>query len=132
MYVDLENIFLEGLQMKVSNIALLAGTLLCALFLLPTAALAQKHPPSLREFLTGYKGKEIQILDKTGGTEQFAGGDASKSYTLTLNDVQNDYIVVSRNTSTDKRTFLYPISVIRRVIFQFDGRPYDKILLEMY
>jgi hypothetical protein len=132
LYIHLKNVSEEGLQMKVSYFALLAGALLCSLFLLPSSALAQKHPPSLREFLTAYKGKEIQILDKTGGTEQFAGGDASKAYTLTLNDVQNDYILVSRNTSTDKRTFLYPISVIRRVIFQFDGRPYDKILLEMY
>ena len=119
-------------QMRRSRFALLAATLLCSFILLPSAAPAQKHPPSLREFLAGYKGKEIQILDKTGGTEQFAGGDASKSYTLLLNDVQNDYIIVSRNTNTDKRTFLYPLSVIRRVIFQFDGRPYDKILLEMY
>ena len=95
-------------------------------------ATAQKRPPSLREFLLQYKGKEVQIVDKTGGAEQFVAGDPSKSYTLTLNDVLNDYIVVTRNTVTDKRSFVYPMSIIRRIIFQFDGKPYDKILLEMY
>jgi len=38
----------------------------------------------------------------------------------------------NRNTATDKRTFIYPLSVIRRVIYQYDGKPYDRILLEMY
>lgn len=95
-------------------------------------AAAQKRPPTMREFLLQYRGKEVQIVDKTGGAEQFVAGDPSKSYTLTLNDVQNDYIVVTRNTLTDKRTFVYPIGIIRRIIFQFDGKPYDKILLEMY
>ena len=101
--------------------------------LIPTGeAAAQKRPPSIREFLLQYRGKEVQIVDKTGGAEQFVAGDPSKSYTLTLNDVLNDYIVVSRATQTDKRTFVYPIAIIRRIIFQFDGKPYDKILLEMY
>ena len=101
--------------------------------LIPTGeAAAQKRPPSIREFLLQYRGKEVQIVDKTGGAEQFIAGDPSKSYTLTLNDVLNDYIVVSRATQTDKRTFVYPIAIIRRIIFQFDGKPYDKILLEMY
>jgi hypothetical protein len=116
-----------------SGLVLLASTLLCGLILIPSGdALSQKRPPSMRDFLYQFKGKEIQIMDKTGGTEQFTGGEAAKSYTLILNDVQNDYIIVSRNTSTDKRTFVYPISVIRRIIFEFAGRPYDKILLEMY
>jgi len=95
-------------------------------------AVAQKRPPTLREFLLQYKGREVQIIDKTGGAEQFVAGDPSKSYTLTLNDVLNDYIVVTRNTVTDKRTFVYPLAIIRRIIYQFDGKPYDKILLEMY
>ena len=110
---------------------------LCVLLLmlvsLPAQTLAQRHnPPNLREFLLQYKGKDILILDRTTGVVQFEGGDASKAYSLTLNDVQNDYIVVSRNTDTDKRTFVYPISVIRRVIYLYDNRPYQKIVLEMY
>jgi hypothetical protein len=110
-----------------------ATTALVLILALPLAdALAQKRPPSLREFLLQYKGRELQIVDKTGGNEQFATGDPSKTYTLVLNDVQNDYIIVSRNTPTDKRTFVYPLAIIRRVIFQFDGKPYEKILLEMY
>jgi|GEM_PF-1993104 len=93
---------------------------------------AQKRPAQLREFLLQYRGKDIQIIDKTGGTEQFTAGDPAKAYTLTLNDVESDYIVVSRNTATDKRTFIYPLTVIRRIIYQFDNKPYEKILLEMY
>jgi len=93
---------------------------------------AQKRPAQLREFLLQYKGKEVQIIDKTGGTEQFTAGDPAKAYTLTLNDVESDYIVVSRNTATDKRTFIYPLTVIRRIIYLYDNKPYEKILLEMY
>jgi hypothetical protein len=95
-------------------------------------AYAQKHPDTLREFLLQYKGKEVQILDRTGGTEQFVTGDPTKTYTLVLVDVLEDYIIVSRDTSTDKRSFVYPTSVIRRIIYQFAGRPYEKILLELY
>ena len=108
------------------------ATLTLVLFSLSGEALAQKHPPTLREFRLQYKGREVQIVDKTGWAEQFATCDPSKTYTLFLNDVQNDYIVVSRGTQTDKRTFIYPVAIIRRVIFQFDGKPYDKILIEMY
>ena len=93
---------------------------------------AQKRPAQLLEFLLQYRGKEVQIVDKTGGTEQFTSGDPTKAYTLVLNEVESDYIVVSRNTATDKRTFIYPLSVIRRVIYQYDGKPYERILLEMY
>jgi hypothetical protein len=110
---------------------LAATTLILFLSVLPPVY-AQRRPPSLREFLSQYKGKEIQISDKTGGTEQYTTGDPSKAYTLTLNDVLADYIVVTRETATDKRTFVYPMSVIRRIIYLYDGKPYDKILLEMY
>ena len=103
-----------------------------AMMLTAIDAAAQKRPATIREFLLQYRGREVQIVDKTGGVEQFVAGDPSKSYTLTLNDVQNDYIVVTRNTATDKRTFVYPIAIIRRIIFQFDGKPYEKVLLEMY
>ncbi len=95
-------------------------------------ASAQKRPATLRDFLLQYRGKEIQIMDRTGGTEQFVAGDPTKTYVLTLVDVQEDYIIVSRNTSTDKRVFVYPISVIRRIIFAFDWKPYQMILLELY
>ncbi len=96
---------------------------------------AQRRAPgngTLREFLAEYKGKEVLILDKTTGVEQFVSGDASKAYSLILNDVQGDYIVVSRTTDTDKRTFIYPISVIRRIIYMYDNVRYQKIVIEMY
>ena len=95
-------------------------------------AMAQRKPPSLREFLLQYKGRDILMMDKTGGVEQFAGGEAAKAYTIRLDDVLYDYIVVTRDSDTDKRSFVYPISVVRRVIFLYDGKPYQKIVLEMY
>jgi hypothetical protein len=108
-------------------------TIFALLFLLPgSECAAQRKPAQLRDFLVQFKGKEIQIVDKTGGSEQFTAGDPSKAYTLTLNEVEGDYFIVSRTTATDKRTFIYPLSVIRRIIYQFDGKPYDRILLEMY
>lgn len=107
--------------------------LLVLLAVLPAASvLAQRRPPTLREFLLQYRGREILIMDRTGAVEQFSGGEAAKAYTLVLNDVQSDYIVVTRETEADKRSFVYPISIIRRIIFQYDGRAYQKIVLEMY
>jgi hypothetical protein len=115
------------------NTAAAVLSALALLCLIPASdCAAQKRPAQLREFLLQYRGKEVQILDKTGGTEQFTTGDPTKAYTLTLNDVESDYIVVSRSTTTDKRTFIYPLTVIRRIIYQYDGKPYDRILLEMY
>ncbi len=115
------------------GLALLLIALVLALGLVTSTAPAQKKlPPTLREFLLQYKGKEILILDKTTGMEQFVGGDASKTYNLILNDVQNDYIVVSRTTETDKRTFVYPLSIVRRIIYLYDNKPYQKIVIEMY
>lgn len=95
-------------------------------------ALAQRRPATLKDFLLQYKGKEIQIMDRTGGTEQFVAGDPTRTYVLTLVEVQEDYIVVARNTASDKRAFVYPISVIRRIIFAYDWKPYQMILLELY
>jgi hypothetical protein len=80
-----------------------------------------RRPPTLREFLLQYKGREVLIIDKTTGVEQFVAGDP-----------QSDYMVVTRNTEQDKRSFVYPLSVIRRIIYLFDGKPYDKIVIEMY
>jgi hypothetical protein len=108
------------------------SVLFCALNASPDTTLAQKRPASLKDFLSQYRGREIQIMDKTGGVEQFVTGDPTKTYVVTLVDVQNDYIVVARNTSSDKRSFVYPLSVIRRIIYAFDGKPYQMILLEMY
>jgi hypothetical protein len=99
-----------------------------------STGLAQQrgNPATFREFLSQYKGKEILIIDRTGGQEQFTSGESSKAYLLTLKDVQTDYIVVSRNVESDKRTFVYPMSVIRRLIYQYDNKPYQQIVIEMY
>jgi hypothetical protein len=93
---------------------------------------ANRNPASFREFLLQYKGKEVLIIDRTGGQEQFTSGESSKAYLLVLRDVQNDYFVVTRNVENDKRTFAYPMTVIRRIIFQYDNKPYQQIVIEMY
>jgi hypothetical protein len=93
---------------------------------------ANRNPASFREFLLQYKGREVLVIDRTGGQEQFTSGESSKAYLLLLRDVQNDYFVVSRNVENDKRTFAYPMTVIRRIIFQYDNKPYQQIVIEMY
>ena len=113
-------------------VVLLGAAMLFCLALGAGDAIAQRKPPSLREFLLQYKGRDILMMDKTGGVEQFAGGEAAKAYTVRLDDVLSDYFVVTRDSDTDKRSFVYPISVVRRVIFLYDGKPYQKIVLEMY
>ena len=110
----------------------LGAAMLFSLALGAGEAIAQRKPPSLREFLLQYTGRDILMMDKTGGVEQFAGGEAAKAYTVRLDDVLSDYFVVTRDSDTDKRSFAYPISVVRRVIFLYDGKPYQKIVLEMY
>ena len=71
-------------------------------------------------------------MDRTGGVEQFAGGESSKAYAVILDSVKEDYLVVRGNTQTDKRSFIYPLSVIRRIIFAYDQKAYRKIVLETY
>jgi hypothetical protein len=99
---------------------------------LAETSFAQQTPSTLRLFLLDHVGEDILMMDRTGGVEQFVGGEASKAYTLVLESVKDDYIVVRRTTQTDKRSFIYPMSVIRRVIFAYDRKPYKKIVLEMY
>ncbi len=93
---------------------------------------AQQTPSTIRLFLLEHVGEEILMMDQTGGVEQFVGGEASKAYTVVLDAVNEDHFVVRRATQSDKRSFIYPLSVIRRVIFAYDCRPYEKIILEMY
>jgi hypothetical protein len=114
------------------DVVWLTAALLFCLALSSGDVIAQRKPPSLREFLLQYKGREVLMMDKTGGVEQFSGGEAAKAYTVRLDDILNDYFVVTRDSDTDKRSFVYPISVVRRVIFLYDGKPYQKIVLEMY
>jgi hypothetical protein len=100
--------------------------------LLAETSFAQQTPSTFRLFLLDHVGEDILMMDRTGGVEQFVGGEASKAYTVVLESVKDDYIVVRRTTQTDKRSFIYPMSVIRRVIFAYDRKPYKKIVIEMY
>ncbi|MGB2959264.1 MAG: hypothetical protein WBD30_10290 [Bacteroidota bacterium] len=107
--------------------------LLAALLsLLGETSIAQQTPSNLHLFLLEHVGQEVLMMDRTGGGEQFVGGEASKAYAVILDSVKDDYIVVRRATQSDKRSFIYPMSVIRRIIFAYDRKPYKKIVLEMY
>jgi hypothetical protein len=62
-----------------------------------------EKPSPMREFLLQYRGWEIQIMDRTGGTEQFVAGDPTQTCTFLLLDVKNDHSIVARSTSNDRR-----------------------------
>jgi len=107
--------------------------LLAALIILASNyADAQTGQPTLRDTLSAYVGQELLIVDTTSGQEQFHSNDATLVYRLTLRDVRNEYIIVSRNVEGDKRYFLYPLRVIRRITTIMNGRPVRPIVLELY
>jgi len=56
-------------------------------------------------------------MDRTGGVEPFMGGEAARADTVTVEDIMSNDHLVSGNSETEKRTFLYPSSVVRRMIF---------------
>jgi len=120
------------LRRRLHSVPAVSVLLLALLSMSAGDALAQRRPAAFRDFLLQYKGREVLMMDKTGGVEQFTSGEASKAYTVFLNDVLEDYFVISRQTDNDKRTFAYPMSTIRRIIYLYDGKPYQKIVIEMY
>lgn len=95
-------------------------------------ASAQGVPSRYRAALLPFVGQEVLVVDTTSGTTQFHHDDALLVYRLTLNAVQKDYIIVSRNVEGDKRAFVYPLSVIRRVTTARGGVPLRPIVIELY
>ena len=95
-------------------------------------ASAQEGASRKRAILLPYVGQEVLVVDTTSGTSQFQHADALLLYRLKLNAVQRDYIIVSRDVEGDKRAFVYPLSVIRRVTTASGGLPLRPIVIEMY
>jgi hypothetical protein len=119
-------------------IGLRAGGRFLSLFALllvlapPPRLSAQGSSEGHRSVLSAYSGQQVLVVDTTSGTEQFQHQDALLLYRVTLQEVNNDYIIVTRNVEGDKRSFLYPLSVIRRVVTRMNGRPLRPIVIEMY
>ena len=93
---------------------------------------AQSTSQIQRELLSSYMGQEVLVVDTTSGTEQFHHQDALLLYKVTLDDVRRDYIIVTRDIEGDKRSFLYPLSLVKRVVTKMNGRPLRPIVIEMY
>ncbi len=106
--------------------------LLCAAGLSHPSALAQKRPPEFRSFLSQYAGKEILLITMSSDSLQFIDADSTQRFVVVLDEVGNDVLIVHRATGTDKRSFAYPIADIRRVTYLFGGRPYRRIVVEMF
>jgi hypothetical protein len=115
-----------------TNVRLFAGLLLIALLVFHGEGRAQESPSRHRATLLRYVGQEVLVVDTTGGIPQFQSTDALQLFRLTLDAVRRDYIMVSRNTEGDKRTFIYPLVRIRRVTTASAGVPLRPILIEMY
>jgi len=98
----------------------------------PPSTLAQTRPPEFREFLSQYTGKEILLIDMSSDSLQFFDADSTQRFVVVLDKVGNDLLIVHRGTGSDKRSFAYPIADIRRITYLFGGRPYRRIVVEMF
>ncbi|HMK38130.1 MAG TPA: hypothetical protein VK569_02240 [Bacteroidota bacterium] len=96
------------------------------------AALAQQRPADFRSFLSQYAGKEILLINISSDSLQFFDADSTQRFVVVLDEVGNDVMIVHRTTGTDKRSFAYPLADIRRITYLFGGRPYKRIVVEMF
>ncbi len=99
---------------------------------LSSAGLSQDRPPEFREFLSKYTGSEILLVAVSSDSLQFADADSTQKYVVVLDEVGSDVLLVHRKTDIDKRSFSYPISRIRRITYLFGGRPYKRIVVELF
>lgn len=96
------------------------------------AAVAQKKPADFRSFLSQYTGREILLITISSDSLQFVDADSTQRFVVVLDEIGNDVLLVHRATGTDRRSFAYPISEIRRITYLFGGRPYKRIVVEMF
>lgn len=97
-----------------------------------TSADAQDRYSRQRATLRQFVGQDVLVIDSTSGGSQFHHADASRAFRLTLDAVQRDYIMVSRNVEGDKRDFVYPLGTIRRIRTVSNGLPLRPIVIELY
>jgi hypothetical protein len=108
------------------------GAVCLLLLAVSTRGAAQQAPATIREFLSGYRGREILLLDKTANALQFADSDSTSRYVVVLDEVDTDTFVVHRGSSDHRNSYTYSLAAIRRITYLFDGRPYRRILVESY
>jgi hypothetical protein len=85
-----------------------------------------------REVLAGYVGQEVLVVDTTSGEKQFLHEDANVVFRVRLVAVMDDHLVVMREVEGDRRAFVYPLSVVRRLVTMTEGKPLRPIVIEMY
>jgi hypothetical protein len=98
----------------------------------PLLSEAHAQASAQRAALLPFVGQEVLVVDTTSGDTQFQHTDALLVYRLKLDAVRQDFIIVSRNVEGDKRAFVYPLSVIRRIRTDADGHPLRPIVIELY
>jgi hypothetical protein len=99
---------------------------------LSSTGLSQDRPPDFREFLSKYAGKEILLITMSSDSLQFPDADSTQKFVVVLDEVGSDVLLVHRTTDRDKRSFSYPIARIRRITYLFGGRPYKRIVVELF
>jgi len=108
------------------------GVFLVALLVLPSCALAQGVPPTMRGFLSLYTGKEILLVNRSSDSLQFVDCDSAQRYVVVLDEIRDDVFVVHRSTENDRREFEYPLADIRRITYLFGSMPYARIVVETF
>ena len=93
---------------------------------------AHAQTSAQRAALLPFVGQEVLVVDTTSGTAQYQHDDALLAYRVKLDAVRQDYIIVSRNVEGDKRAFVYPLSLIRRIRTDADGHPLRPIVIDLY
>jgi hypothetical protein len=106
--------------------------LLLSAFTPATHAVAQQKPPTVRDFLTQYLGREVLLLDKTSNELQFDDPDSTRRFVVVLDDVGEETFIVHRGAPAHETSYRYSLSKIRRITYLFNGRPYQRIVIESY
>ncbi|HEX7572827.1 MAG TPA: hypothetical protein VF514_07015 [Bacteroidota bacterium] len=99
---------------------------------LSSTGFSQDRPEEFREFLSKYAGREILLITMSSDSLQFADADSTQKFVVVLDEVGSDVLLVHRTTDRDKRSFSYPIARIRRITYLFGGRPYKRIVVELF
>jgi len=105
---------------------------LVALLVVPSCALAQGTPTTIRSFLSAYTGKEILLINRSSDSLQFVDCDSAERFVVVLDAIRDDVFVVHRSTENDRREFEYPLADIRRITYLFGNMPYPRIVIETF
>lgn len=108
------------------------GGILLLILGIPLLLQGQEGQERKRKALLEFVGQEVLVVDSTSGERQFLHQDARLLYRVTLVAVMQDHLVVAREIEGDKRAFVYPLSVIRRLVTKSDNRPLRPIVIEMF